>query len=119
MRTRSLVGSLALALVLLGGCGDDAADTTASTLSDSEPTTTGVVSRPEARADPTLAEAADPYFEGMGLLGGDPVIIDGSTGDPLAASELEDGAEVAVWTEGACAESYPVQCTVVALEVLS
>lgn len=120
MRTRSLLGSLALVLaLLLGGCGDDGADASGSTLPDSEPTTVGVVSRAEADADPALTDSSDPYFEGMALLRGDPLIVDDATGEGLAPPALQDGAEVAVWTEGACAESYPVQCTVVAIEVRS
>lgn len=122
-----VVAVASIALLAGAGCGDDEVETggttsevpsaSAETVPAREPDVTGVVARPEPAADPALAEASDPYFEGMGLLRGDPVIVDEGTGGVRAASALEDGDAVAVWIEGPCAESYPVQCAVVAIEV--
>lgn len=128
MRHRRTLG-LVLSLLLLSGvaaCGDDDVSTDgttttspgapAATAPDREPDVTGVVAR-AGGASPALADASDEYFEGMDLLRGDPVIVDEATGEALTAADLDDGAEVAVWTEDACAESYPVQCQITALQV--
>jgi len=119
-----LVVLVVATLALGSGCGDDeveAGDTTSTseptpttgTVPARSPDATGVV-RADDAGDPVLVEASDPYFEGMGLLRGEPTIIDATTGEVLT---LEDGDEVAVWTEGACAESYPVQCGILAIQV--
>src|SRR5699024_1477857 len=65
-----------------------------------------------------LTQASDPYFEGMSLLAGSPVVVD-SDGAPRELTELPAGAQVEVWTTGACEESFPVQCEIEALRVLS
>ncbi len=64
-----------------------------------------------------LGEPSDPYYELMLLRRGDPVVVDGETGKTLDIADLDDGAEVEVWITGGCAESFPVQCEVVALRV--
>ncbi|MCF4122276.1 hypothetical protein L1785_14950 [Antribacter sp. KLBMP9083] len=84
---------------------------------DREPDVTGVVAGAGGSGDPVLAEPSDDYFEGMRLLRGDPVIVRGDDGEPVPSTELDDGDEVEVWTDGACAESYPVQCGIVALRL--
>ena len=122
-----LVALVVAALLLGSGCGDDeveAGDTTSTSgptlTTDTVPArsadVTGIV-RVDDASDPALVEASDPYFEGMGLLRGDPVIVDAATAEVLEAFALEDGDEVAVWTEGACAESYPVQCEILVIQV--
>lgn len=119
-----LVALVVAMLVLGSGCGDDEVEV-GDTTSTSEPTlTTGTVParspdvtgivRVDDGSEPVLVQASDPYFEGMGLLRGEPTIMDATTGEVLT---LEDGDEVAVWTEGACAESYPVQCGILAIQV--
>jgi len=123
---RALALVVALALVLAAACGDDEVTTggtgstpvdgPAATVPDRDPDVTGVVAR-AAGEDPTIGAASDAYFEGMALLRGDPVVVDAASGDELTAADVVDGAEVAVWVEGPCAESYPVQCTVVALRI--
>ncbi|MGV3758101.1 MAG: hypothetical protein ACO1PW_00995 [Actinomycetota bacterium] len=128
MRLRALLVPIAaVALLTSAGCGDDdvvAGGTTSEvpsasteTLPARQPDVTGVVARSDAGADPALSEASDPYFEGMGLLRGDPVILDDVAAEVLPPSGLEAGDEVAVWVGDACAESYPVQCQVLAIQV--
>jgi hypothetical protein len=131
MRTR--IGGLVLAVVavLAGlGCGSDEPAESATTepvstapvssvggsddeLPGREPDATGVVGT--ARS---LAGSSDAYYEGMGLArhDGDPLVV-GPDGDVLSVSDLRDGDEIAVWIDGACAESYPVQCDVVAIRI--
>lgn len=70
----------------------------------------------EYPAPPHLAKATNDYYLGMGLLRGDP-IVRGADGTPMSPSELEEGDEVAVWIDGGCAESFPVQCDIVAVVV--
>jgi hypothetical protein len=128
-----LVAVAALAAV---GCGSDdpagsatsaPANTTAATsvggddeLPDREPEVTGVVAAGVGDAQPTrfLAEPSDAYYEGMALAGsdGEPLVV-GPDGDVLSVTDLNDGDEIAVWIEGGCAESYPVQCDVTAIRV--
>lgn len=81
---------------------------------DRPPDVTGVVAGgPEA---PALGSASDPYYEGMWLLRGDPAVV-GADGRRLDADALVEGAGVEVWVQGGCAESFPVQCPVVAVRV--
>lgn len=86
-----------------------------------DPDVRGVVSlRPwtsEGVEEAVLGEPSDPYYELMLLRRGDPVVVDGETGKTLDIADLDDGAEVEVWITGGCAESFPVQCEVVALRV--
>ncbi|NDO88077.1 hypothetical protein [Cellulosimicrobium composti] len=62
-----------------------------------------------------LVDASDAYYEGMGLLSAGTVVV-GDDGTALTPGDLTDGDAVEVWTD-ACAESYPVQCEVVAVRV--
>lgn len=102
----------AAVLLLLSAC------TAGSPTPDREPDVTGVVAGAGEPGGPVLAESSDGYFEGMGLLRGDPVVVD-EDGTAVASSELADGDAVDVWVEGPCAESFPVQCDIAALRVRS
>lgn len=90
------------------GGGDDE-------LPDREPDATGVVAQPTR----SLAASSDAYYEGMGLSrnDGEPIVV-GLDGNVLSVTDLADGDEIAVWVEGGCAESYPVQCDVVAIHII-
>jgi hypothetical protein len=100
---------------------DPGTDAPAARVPDREPDVVGVVaamdgaSGPSARLAPD--SASDSYYEQMGLLSGDPMIVDADSGAPLTASDVVDGAEVEVWVTGGCMESFPVQCTIEALRV--
>lgn len=83
---------------------------------DRDSDVTGVVAGADEPGGPVLAEPSDGYFEGMGLLRGDPVVAD-ADGREVPVSELDDGDAVEVWIDGACAESFPVQCDVTALRL--
>ena len=83
---------------------------------DRTPDVTGRVDGVDRGPGPVLSDASDPYFEGMWLLRADPLIVD-AAGTPLDPAALRAGRTVEVWIEGACAESFPVQCDVVALRV--
>lgn len=104
----ALIGAALLALA--GGCS------ATEGVPDRPPDVTGVVAGADEPGGPVLAEPSDGYYEGMGLLRGDPILVR-DDGAAVAYSELEDGAPVEVWTEGPCAESFPVQCGIVALRV--
>ncbi len=109
MRRRAGLIVLAVAAVVLAvaGCGG-------SPVPDRDPDVTGVVARSASGA--ILTEPSDPYFDQMSLLRGDPVLID-QDGDEVPYGELAEGDAIEVWIDGACAESFPVQCTVTALRV--
>lgn len=104
----ALTGACLVALA--GGCSD-----TSSPVPDRPPDVRGVVA--DGPDGPVLAEPSDAYYEGMALLRGDPVVLRADDGATVAPAELRDGAPVEVWTEGPCAESFPVQCDIVALRV--
>ena len=99
-------------LVLLGltACSGDGGPP------DADPATTGVVRAGGGGA--VLVESSDSYFEGMSLGRGDPRFYRASDGAEIDAGELEDGDTVEVWIGEFCAESYPVQCDIVAVRVL-
>ncbi|MEE6272260.1 hypothetical protein [Georgenia wangjunii] len=103
---------VAAGLVLLGAAGCSGAGGPPG----GDPETTGVVRTRDGGA--FLVESSDGYFEGMSLLGGDPLIYRGSDGAEIGAVGLEEGATVEVWIGGPCAESYPVQCDIEAVRVL-
>lgn len=109
MRRRSGLTVLGAAAIVLAvaACGG-------SPVPDRDPDVTGVVAG--SASAPVLAEPSDPYFDQMSLLRGEPVLID-HDGVELPYSELADGDAVEVWIDGACAESFPVQCTVTTLRV--
>ncbi|WP_163543530.1 hypothetical protein [Occultella kanbiaonis] len=81
---------------------------------DRDPDVTGTVGTEGTTL--VLTEPSDPYYEGMGLLRGDPDILRGD--QPIEAADLVDSEVVEVWVEGGCAESYPVQCEVVAVRAV-
>jgi hypothetical protein len=86
-------------------------------LLDRDPDVTGVVAMSSEKDGPVLTQPSDRYFDGMSLLGGDPVIL-GSGGERIPSSELEQGDRVEVWVGDVCAESYPVQCEIEAVRLL-
>lgn len=101
-----------LTATLLAGCG---APDGAAQLPDRGPEVSGVVGAGEVPGEPVLVEASDPYYEGMALLRGGPVVVRGGTA--VSPDELREGTEVDVWTAEACAESYPVQCGIDAIRI--
>jgi hypothetical protein len=126
-----VIVAIAVAVALVGCGGDDPAgsaitEPTASVpvpghgleeLPDREPDVTGVVGTGDEYAEPPhLLEPSDGYYLGMSLLQGDPVVV-AADGTVVAASDLQAGDEVAVWTGEACAESFPVQCDIVGIQV--
>lgn len=92
----------------------------AGSLPERDPDVTGVVGAGPGAQVGTLVEASDSYFEGMGLrLSGREPLVVGADGQKLTVDDVDDGDRVAVWVAGGCAESFPVQCDVVAIEVTS
>jgi heat shock protein HslJ len=90
-----------------------------SQLPDRAPDVRGVVELPDGFPDsPQLVEVSDNYYLGMSLAGEAPVIVRGD-GGTMSVSELREGDRVAVWTEGGCRESNPVQCDVAAIELIA
>ena len=72
--------------------------------------------REDAAGEPVYVMSdVDPYYEGMALLRGGPVVVRGGT--TVSSDELREGTEVDVWTAEACAESYPVQCGIDAIRI--
>ena len=111
MRTApTLLGAAVLASVA-AGCGG------APAVPERPPDVTGVVAGTADAGGPVLTEPSDDYFEGMSLLRGDPVLV-GDDGVVVPVEDLADGDRIEVWVGPACAESFPVQCDVVALRVL-
>lgn len=129
-----VVGFTLLVVIAGAGCGDDDRGVSSTAtgpvvsvaptppagggeLPEREADVTGLVGTgDEYPAPPHLLEPTDDYYLGMGLLRGDP-IVRGADGTPMSPSELEEGDQVAVWIDGGCAESFPVQCDIVALVV--
>ena len=109
MRVPAVVVPLALGLLL-------AACAAPTGVPDREPEVTGVVTAADDPDGPRLAQPSDDYYEGMLILGGDPHVVTSDGGD-LDPAELRDGDEVALWVADACAESFPVQCTVEVVQV--
>jgi hypothetical protein len=139
MRVRSGALFLVAALVLISvGCGSNdraGSDSTVpatsvpfssvggvdASLPDRDPDATGVVGAGVGDSQPTgfLAQSSDSYYDGMGLWRSDsePVVV-GADGDVLSVTDLNTGDEIDVWVAGGCAESFPVQCDVVAIRVI-
>jgi hypothetical protein len=131
---RSLLVGLAATTLLLtvAACSDDADSTDPTTQGTDAPTTdpgsddwpdgpatvTGIVEFVADAPDALrLAEPSDAYYQGMSL-GSITALVRGTDGRLLTTDDLEAGDHIAVWTEGGCAESFPVQCTILAIEVL-
>lgn len=95
-----------IGVALLAGCGG---------LPD-EPTVTGVVTGVVAGGSPQLTEPSDPYYDRipLGRLGAE---YRDASGASIEVSDLRDGDAVAVWIGDGCAESFPVQCDLVAVHV--
>ncbi|KAE8764044.1 hypothetical protein [Georgenia thermotolerans] len=85
---------------------------------DREPDVTGVVHLRSDERGAVLTEASDGYFEGMGLLRSDPLILRLPGNRQIEPSEIEAGEGIEVWVGDVCAESDSVQCEIVALRVL-
>ncbi|WP_061961756.1 hypothetical protein [Demequina flava] len=96
--------------VALAACG--------SPLPESDPEAVGTADAVAAQdGDVAISFVPDvgyEYFEGTTFVVGDEVPVGGSA---KAASDIEAGDAIAVWTD-VCAESFPVQCVVTAVEVL-
>lgn len=105
-----LVTAVALS-ALLAGC------TAAVDVPDRAPDVTGLVADAGSAAGPTLSDPSDTYYERMTLTGSDLVVV-GLDGDAATLADLDDGDEVEVWVGDACAESFPVQCELVAVRVV-
>lgn len=125
-----------LVIGVVAGCGSDASSDSTSgstapppssatappstpTIPDRPPDVTGRVAYDTGYpADmPNLFDPSDSYFDGMSLMDGGTVVHD-EHGREIAITEFGDGDVVAVWTDGMCAESFPVQCGIVAIEIL-
>lgn len=134
MGMRMKIGLVVLValVVVLGACGSD---------DDGEPVQTGdaTTDASDAAASPTelpdrapdaagtllvldgggfQLETDDSYFRDASLTVSDSTVIVDAADQPLTADDLTDGTEVEVWTD-TCAESFPVQCTVVALRAIT
>lgn len=105
MRRGALLAAV-LGLALLAGCGGP----------PDEPTVTGVVAGVAAGGSPQLTEPSDPYFDQISLAEPGTEYRDAS-GASIESTDLRDGDVVAVWTGDACAESFPVQCELIAVHV--
>jgi hypothetical protein len=101
-----------LTATLLAGCG---APDGAAQLPDRAPDVSGAVGVGQTGSEPVLVDASDPYYEGMALLRGGPIVVRGGTA--VSSDELREGTGVDVWTADACAESYPVQCGIEAIRI--
>jgi hypothetical protein len=116
--------SLAIVLTsLLAGCGGDdvcsdsdclgPSETTRSPqLPSTDPTVEGRVGMRDGQA--FLDFASDMYYLGLALPGDDAVVVGLDPG-----AQLEEHDPVRVWIDGGCAESSPVQCDIVAVEVVA
>jgi hypothetical protein len=116
MRLGAALATVALLAAVTAGCADTGARGGGSP-PDREPDVSGVVAGTGEPGGAVLAEPSDAYYEGMGLLRGDPLIVKGDDAQPVSPAELEDGQRVDVWTDGVCAESFPVQCGITALRL--
>lgn len=130
---RALLAGLATTLLFTAAaCSDDDDRTDPTTqVTDSPTTDTAVDDWPDGPATVTgivefvsdvpfstrLAEPSDPYYELMSLVSNTALVRD-VDGRPMTTDDLEPGDQIAVWIDGGCAESFPVQCTILAIEVL-
>ena len=87
----------------------------AAVVPDRDPDVTGTVEA--GRGGAVLVEPSDRYYERMALVG-DGTLVVGSDGEALDPDDLATGDAVEVWVGEACAESFPVQCDVVAVRVV-
>lgn len=111
MNPRAVPGVLVVGALLLGGCAT-------SGLPGRSSDVTGVVAVPAGNGsspEPALTGASDAYFEGMPLRLADAVVVDA---DGRTVDAPAEGDEVEVWIGDGCAESYPVQCEIVAVRVV-
>ncbi|MBN0042295.1 hypothetical protein JN535_19275 [Cellulosimicrobium cellulans] len=114
LRATALALTLLVGLTpLLAGCAADDPDG-ATAPPDRPADVDGTVDRDEGA--PRLVDASDPYYEGMSLLSASTVVLD-ADGARVDGDALVDGDAVEVWAD-VCAESYPVQCQVVAVRVV-
>lgn len=99
-----------LAAGTLAACGAAAA------VPDRDPDVTGTVEAGQGGA--VLVEPSDRYYERMAIVGDDGTLVVGSDGEALDPDDLATGDAVEVWVGEACAESFPVQCDVIAVRVV-
>ncbi|MFE6236545.1 hypothetical protein [Cellulosimicrobium sp. NPDC057862] len=103
---RALPLVTALALALAGCTADEPAAPP-----DRPADVAGTVDRDDR--GPRLVDASDPYYEGMALLSASTVVLD-ADGGRVDGDALDDGDVVEAWAD-VCAESFPVQCQVLAV----
>lgn len=97
-------------VTMLAACG--------SPLPDTDPAAVGRADAVATEGDEVAVEfVPDPgyeYFEGTTFVIDGEVPVGGAVDD---ATQIESGDRLHVWTD-VCAESFPVQCVVTAVEVL-
>lgn len=84
---------------------------------DREPNVTGTVGTDDQGRPGILLDPSDTHFARMALNRGEPIVFDLDTSEQLDFADLAGGDRIAVWIDGGCAESFPVQCTVAAIGV--
>ncbi|WP_144016056.1 hypothetical protein [Demequina sp. NBRC 110052] len=109
-RILAALAAVTLGATLLAGCE--------AALPSRQPDAVGTVGEVSTSDGVTVLsfvpDAGYEYFLGTLFWVDDSVEVIGPEGVSVDASEIVLGAEVEVWTE-ACAESFPVQCDVVAV----
>ncbi|MBO0926162.1 hypothetical protein J1G44_16935 [Cellulomonas sp. zg-ZUI199] len=108
MSVRARLAVPVLLVVLIGGCATSSSPG-ASGLPGRSAEVTGTV------AEQALTGASDAYYEGMPLRLAEAVVVD-ADGAPVDA--VADGDEIEVWIGDSCRESLPVQCDIVAVQVV-
>lgn len=120
MRRLCIIAVLVTVAAGLAACG-----LTGSGLPESDPDITGVITSLTAGAGtvtvlveaPTTEPLAGGYDKASVTIREDTGVYDAS-GKKIAAEQLRQGQRVRAWFTGAVAESYPVQATALALQVL-
>lgn len=109
-RVGAVLAAVTLTATLLAGCE--------AALPSRQPDAVGTVGEVSTSDGVTVLsfvpDAGYEYFLGTLFWVEDSVNVVGPDGDETAASEIPLGARAEVWTEE-CAESFPVQCDVVAV----
>lgn len=114
MSVRARLAVPVLLVVLIGGCATSSSPG-ASGLPGRSAEVTGTVAGDGTDAEQALTGASDAYYEGMPLRLAEAVVVD-ADGAPVDA--LADGDEIEVWIGDSCRESLPVQCDIVAVQVV-
>lgn len=103
----AVLASVAVGAVL-AGCASGTG------LPERDPDVTATVFRTTDAA--VLTDADDAYYKGMSLADDLPVV--GGDGAAATVAGLVDGDRVRVWIGGSCAESWPVLCEIVGVELV-